>query len=133
MSSPFFLVGWSISQLPHVEFRCFVLTSGLIWGKTPAHDRVAYRAGPARLRRRLQPGAVAGGDLARGRAVDVGGRGQPRERRDLLLGAAGAGAGQLRLRLAGPGARPASRGRGARGLGDGHGVSSTVVEPRAPR
>src|ERR1044072_3280159 len=89
LSSPNFLAGWAISHLTDVELRCFLLTFGLDWGKTPAHDRVAHRAGPARLRRRLQPRAVAGGHLARGRAVDAGGGGQPRERRHLLLGAAG--------------------------------------------
>ena len=58
-------------------------------GPGPHHDCLALAAcAGIALRRRLQPRAVARGDLGRGRRADARGRRQPGHRRRLLLGAA---------------------------------------------
>ena len=93
------------------------------------------RRSPARagVRRRLQPRAVAGRGVARGRAADARGRGHLRHRRGLLLGASRARAGASRLRLARRGARPP---RGPRRRGrprHRHRLTAAVAVPPPPR
>ncbi|CAA9318997.1 MAG: GH42, partial [uncultured Frankineae bacterium] len=85
------------------------------------------------VRRRLQPGAVAGGGLGRGRAPDAGGGRQRRQPGDLQLGAARAAGGDLGVRLAGPRRRGAARRGGGGRPGHRHGVPAAVVLPRPPR
>ncbi len=70
------------------------------------------RPSPHRLvRRRLQPGAVAGAGLDRGRRADALGRRHAGDRRGVLLGPARAAPGRVRPGLAGAGDRAAARGR----------------------
>ncbi|WNB87195.1 MFS transporter [Cellulomonas sp. ATA003] len=69
-----------------------------------AHTRYPLPGGHRpRVRRRLQPRAVAGRHAGRGRRAHARGGGQPRQRRDLLLGDARAARGRVRLGLAGRG------------------------------
>ena len=102
----------------------------------PAHrpperaGTLAGASGRARLRRRLQPRAVARGGLGGGRRADARGRRQPGQRRHLLLGPARAGRGRVRLRLAGPAARPAARRRHRRRPRHPHRRAAAVVLPR---
>src|SRR5690606_10066001 len=63
------------------------------------------------LRRRLQPGAVAGGRLARRRGVDAPVRSQPGDRRGLCVVPTGTPGGGVRVRMARPRARPPARRR----------------------
>ena len=60
----------------------------------PATNPGPAAAGQDRLRRGLQPRAVARAGLARGRRADARGRGQPGQRRDLRVGAARAAPGE---------------------------------------
>ncbi len=85
-----------------------------------------------RVRRGLQPRAVAGDHLGRGHPADGRGGRQPGDRRGFLLVEAAASAGRADRRLARPGPRPAGRG-GDRGRpGHRHGVAAALARRRAP-
>ena len=85
-----------------------------------------------RVRRGLQPRAVAGDHLGRGHPADGRGGRQPGDRRGFLLVEAAASAGRADRRLARPGPRPAGRG-GDRGRpGHRHRVAAALARRRAP-
>ena len=86
----------------------------------------------ARLRRRLQPRAVAAGGVGGGRAAHARGRRQHRVAGDLLLGPYPAGRGHLGLRLARRGHGPAARQRHRRRPGHRDRIAATVAGHRAP-
>ena len=86
-----------------------------------------------RVRRRLQPRAVARGDLARGRPADEGGRRQLRHPRRLLLGEARTPAGRAGVRLAGPADGPDARERHRRRPRHPHLLAPALDGPAAPR
>ena len=98
-----------------------------------SHAFTLATARRTRLRRGVQPRAVAGGGVGAGRGAHARGGRHAGLGRDLLLGHAGTPAGRVRVRLAGQGARPAAR-RGHRGR-PGHadrGAAALVPAP-APR